>query len=190
MHQSCDGDLLHTWLVVGDRIHRAHSVLCGPQGRRVHTAHCFVHRAHDCHTYVVAHLHLGQGRQNPGTPTMELGLRRFRLLLKMQPMHSGAAQLGVMRGFPKRRLQSFLRAEGWVELKPTPDPTVMLMPNAYAVWDKQSPTHRSSPRSVRGRGLPGLTHPKGTPQSFGQQGFVYQGGGWTRTAHCPRTDSG
>ena len=76
----------------------------------------------------------------------------MRLLVKIQLKYSGAARLGVISGFPNRRSQSSLSAEGWVELSPTPAPTVMLIPIPTQQWSPPSVHgHRTSRSQTRER---------------------------------------
>ena len=56
-----------------------------------------------------------------------------KLLIKIHGRYSQGAPQGVMRGMPYRRDQSVLMAEGCIELKPAPTPTVMLTPRALTV---------------------------------------------------------
>ena len=66
-------------------------------------------------------------------PNLGLLMANLMLLIKMQLKYSGATRVGVIKGFPKCRSQSCFSAVTWVELSPTPAPTVMLIPRACAV---------------------------------------------------------
>ena len=97
------------------RVHRVHSVLSRPRGCRVHTAHCFVHRAHHSHALVVTgacYLDLGQSGQDLCTPTMEPGLRTREAACENTAQVFWCCTAGRHQRFPKPQIPVWFKRRG------------------------------------------------------------------------------